>query len=92
MLIVFLCSGGDNDEAMGTLEGGGLLLLFLSPVLLWKSSGWPRGALLLLLAPVKFLDNGVDDLLGVDNLLGVVNLLGAGGEDVLFTVEAFNLV
>ena len=86
LLTTPLCNGDDN---VGILVGGDLLLLFLPPVL--NSNGWPRGGLLILLALAKLLDNGVDDLLGVDNLLGVGNLLGAGGEDVLLTVEAFDL-
>ena len=80
LLTTPLCNGDDN---IGILVGGDLLLLFLPLVL--NSNGWPRGGLLILLAPAKLLDNGVDDLLGVGNLLG------AGGEDVLLTVEAFDL-
>lgn len=81
LFMAVLCSGDDNVEGIGILVGGAL---FLPPVL--NSNGWPRDGLLLLLAPAKLLDNGVDDLLGVDNLLG------ADGEDVLLLiVEAFDL-
>lgn len=66
----------DDDGVKGILEGGALLLLFLS-VLLLNSNGWPRGGLLLIL---QHLDNGVKDLLGVD------------GEVVLLLVETFDLV
>lgn len=92
LLTTVLCNGDDNDEVNGILEGGALLLLFLSPVLLVNSNGWPRGGLLPALLPVKLLENGVDDLLGVDNLLGVNDLLGAGGGETVLVVETLGLV
>lgn len=98
LIVVVLCSGDGSDEVNEILRGGALLLLFLSPVLLLNSSGWPRGGLFTLLFPVKLLDNGVDDnlligllddIFGDGNLFGVDGLLGVGGEDILLAVEVF---
>ena len=100
LIVVVLCSGDGSDEVNEILRGGALLLLFLSPVLLLNSSGWPRGGLFTLLFPVKLLDNGVDDnlligllddIFGDGNLFGVDGLLGVGGEDILLAVEVFGL-
>ena len=76
LLTAGLCNGDVIDGVDG---GGALMLLFLSPMLVLNSNGWPRGGLLVLLLLLKLRDNGVDDLAGV------------GGEEILLAVETFDL-
>ena len=71
-----LCKG---DVIDGIFEGGALILLFLSPMLVLNSNGCLRRGLLVVLLPLKPLENGVDDLAGV------------GGEGMLVVGE-FDLV
>ena len=80
LLTAGLRNGDVTDGVNGIFEGGALMLLFLSPMLLLNSNGWPRGGLLAVLLPLKLRDNGVDDLAGV------------GGEGTLLVVEALDLV